>query len=217
MFLISSRELDRLLTRFKRLYSGSSVSDELRGWNWGNDVLSPPVDNLFLGVSEVANRYCPTFRDVYLHRVVNVPAPFSVKTVRGWVYHAVCSEVSSLVRGKLYGLGLMRGCEFLGVLLNERNGFIDSIFRRQNVDRYLSGEDYDSLKRDSKILYEYIALNVSSRLDEILCELSYPKVENVVGKLIPEFEEKIVDGRYLGFSRELKVDLFMDNRLVIDI
>ncbi|MEM2741476.1 MAG: type I-A CRISPR-associated protein Cas4/Csa1 [Nitrososphaeria archaeon] len=36
-------------------------------------------------------------------------------------------------------------------------------------------------------------------------------------KLIPEFEEKIVDGRYLGFSRELKVDLFMDNRLVIDI
>jgi CRISPR-associated protein Csa1 len=217
MFLISSRELGRLLTRFRRLYSGCSVSEELRGWNWSNDLLSPPVDNLFLGVSEVANRYCPNYRDVYLRRVANIPAPVTIKTVRGWVYHALCSEFPGLVRGRLYSHGLMRGCDLFRILSGERDGFVDSIFKRYGVEKYVSGSDYDSLRSDSSILFDFMALNVSARLDEIISELSYPKVENVVGRLMPEFEEKIVDGRFLGLSRELRVDVFMDNRLVIDV
>jgi len=217
MFLVSSRDISRLLVRLRRLYGSSVVSEELRGWNWSNDFLSPPVDNVFLSVSEVANRYCSTYRDIYLRRVLDVPAPISFKTVRGWVYHAICSEVPSLVRGSIYSHGLVRGCELFKILMGEREGFIESIFKRYNVDRYVKGVDYDSLRNDSLILFDYIVLGVCARIDEILSELSYPKVENVIGRLIPAFEEKIVDGRALGFSKELKVDVFLDNRLVIDV
>ncbi|MEM1550139.1 MAG: type I-A CRISPR-associated protein Cas4/Csa1 [Candidatus Methanomethylicia archaeon] len=217
MFIVSSHELDRLITRLKRLYGSSSISDELRGWNWSNDILSPPVDDVFLSVSEVANRYCPNYRDVYLRRVVNVSAPISFKTVRGWIYHDICSGIYSLVRGKLYSHGLVRGCELFMLLMNEREKFVDSIFKHHNVDRYVKDDDYNVLKNDSNILFDYIVLNVCAKLDEILCSLSYPKVENVVGKLLPAFEEKIVDGRFIGLSKELKVDVFLDNRLVVDI
>lgn len=217
MFLVSSRELDRLIVRLKKLYGSSSISDELRGWNWSNDILSPPVDNIFLSVSEIANRYCPTYRDIYLRKIVNIFAPVSFKTVRGWVYHDICSEFPSFVRGKLYSLGLIRGCELFKVLMSERGSFIDSIFKCHNVDKYVKGEEYNVLKFDSGLLFDYLVLSVCARLDEILCNLSYLKVENVVSKLLPVFEEKIVDGRFLGLSRELKVDVFLDNRLVIDV
>lgn len=217
MFIVSSRELDRLITRLKRLYASSSVSEELRGWNWSNDILSPPVDDIFLGVSEVANRYCPNYRDIYLRRVANIPAPISFKTVRGWVYHDICSEVYSLVRNKLYSFGLVRGCELFMHLMSEREKFIDYIFKNHNVDKYVKGDDYNVLRNDANLLFDYIILNVCARLDEILSGLSYPRVENVVSKLLPAFEEKIVDGRFLGLSRELKVDVFLDNRLVMDI
>ncbi|MEM2733039.1 MAG: CRISPR-associated protein Cas4, partial [Nitrososphaerota archaeon] len=69
--------MDRVLRQLKSMYG--SIDESLRGWNWSNDVLSPPLEGVYLGVSELANRYCSTYRDVYLKRVLSKPAPFSYK------------------------------------------------------------------------------------------------------------------------------------------
>ncbi len=62
MFFIDSLEVDRVLRQLKNVYG--SVSEDLRGWNWSNDILSPPLEGVYLSVSEIANRYCSTYRDI---------------------------------------------------------------------------------------------------------------------------------------------------------
>jgi len=99
--------------QLRQLYSSVEVSSELRGWNWSNDLLSPPVENVYFGVSELANRYCSTFRDIYLRRVAGVFAPITFKTVRGWLYHALSSRSASILKSTLYSHGLVRGIELI--------------------------------------------------------------------------------------------------------
>ena len=47
------------------------VAEELRGWSWHQPPLKPVYDRP-LGVYEVAGKYCPTGRDLFLRRVQEV-------------------------------------------------------------------------------------------------------------------------------------------------
>jgi len=211
------RELDRLLIQLRQLYSSAEVSNELRGWSWSGDLLSPPMENVYLGVSELANRYCPTYRDIYLRRVAGVQAPITFKTVRGWVYHALSSRCSSLIKSKLYLHGLIRGVELIKILLEEESNLIDSIIEEYNVKRYLDSSKVEVLRRNMRLLFEYFIVQTAARLDSVICEVKYAKLESIIGKVVPQVAEKLVDGRLIGLSRELRIDIMLDNRVIIDI
>ena len=65
--MVMRLKLLRSLRRLHRLMEQNPIEDELRGWSWDKPPLRPRA-YLGLGVSEVAYRYCPTRRDVYLKR-----------------------------------------------------------------------------------------------------------------------------------------------------
>jgi len=211
------RELDRLLMQLRQLYSSVEVSSELRGWNWSNDLLSPPVENVYFGVSELANRYCSTFRDIYLRRVAGVFAPITFKTVRGWLYHALSSRSASILKSTLYSHGLVRGIELIKMLEKERSSIVDSLIEEYNVNRYLSSEEVDLLRNDLHVLFDYFVVQAASRLDVVLSEVRYAKLESIINRVAPQVSEKLVDGRLLGLSKELRIDVMLDNRVIIDI
>ena len=59
-----------LLKHLRRLYwmaRNDPVDDDLRGWSWDHPPMKPRA-YLGLGVYEVASRYCPTRRDIWLRR-----------------------------------------------------------------------------------------------------------------------------------------------------
>jgi len=211
------RELDRLLSQLRQLYSTSVVSEELRGWNWNNELLSPPVENIYFGVADLANRYCPTYRDIYLRRVVNISAPVTFKTVRGWVYHALASRSVSLIRMILYTHGLVRGAELIKLLEKEKSKLINSLLKEYRVKRYVKSHEATLLKNELEILYDYFIVQAASRLDLILSEVKYAKLESIIERAIPQASEKLIDGRPLGLSKELRIDMILDNRVIIDI
>ena len=211
------REIDRLLTQLKRLYSSVEVSDELRGWNWSSDILSPPMENIYFGVSELANRYCPNYRDIYLRRVVRTSPPISFKTVRGWLYHALSSRCASLIKSTLYSTGLIRGIELIRNLEDSWEKVVNSLIKEYNVRKYLDVKDIKLLKKNLHILYDYFIVQAGSRLDAILSEIEYAKDESIINKVIPQFSEKLIDGRLIGLSKELRIDILLDNRIIIDI
>lgn len=213
---MESVEIDRALRQLRSLHG--FISEDLRGWNWSNDILSPPIEDLHLGVSEISNRYCPTYRDVYLKRVLGIPAPYSYKTVKGWVYHAVCKKIVEKVKSKLYSSGLMNGSELYSSLILERGDLLAEIFREYNVSRYVK-ESYfvEQLRKEAEALYSFLALQAAAKLDRVLSKTSRPDLESIISRMISVDVERTVDGRLLGLSSELKIDMFADKRIVIEI
>jgi len=215
VFFADPLELDRALRQLRSIYGG--VSDELRGWNWSNDVLSPPLEGVYLGVSEVANRYCPTYRDIYLRRVLGRPAPYTYKTVRGWIYHAISSKTVQEVKSTLYLKSLCSGAELFHELLGRRDEILESIFKKYAASRYLNEQEMEGLRREAEALYSFLTLQASARLDRILSEIRRPELESVLAKAVPMDVERLVNGRLLGLSQELRVDLFTERRIVVEI
>ncbi len=200
------------------MYRDSScVSDELRGWNWSSDLLSPLIDNLFLSVSEVANRYCETYRDIYLKRVLKKPAPASFKTVRGWVYHKISSDTLTLVKSYLYNSGFVPGYKMYSDLIRREKKFINRIMQALNISKYVSDEKFKKLYNDSKTLFRYLILQAASYNDQILSRENIASIDSLVNKVVPSVVERVVDGSPLGLSKQLRIDMFLDSNIVIDI
>jgi len=215
MFFLDSLEVDRVLRQLRSVYG--SVSEGLRGWNWSSDLLSPPVEGVYLSVSEVANRYCSTYRDVYLKRVLGMPAPYSYKTVRGWVYHGVCKKVVEKAKSKLYLEGLMSGSKLYSSLLIDRRDVVDGLLGEYEVSKHLDQHYLDRLRREAETLYSFLALQAASRLDRVLSRVSSIDLESVISRIASVDVERIINGQLLGLSSELKVDMFADRRIVIEI
>ncbi len=215
MFFIDSLEIDRVLRQLKNVYG--SVSEDLRGWNWSNDILSPPLEGVYLSVSEIANRYCSTYRDIFLKRVMGTPAPYSYKTVRGWIYHAVYKKVVEKTKSKLYLEGLMNGSKLYTSLLIDKRDILEKIIEEYDIPKHLNPQILDKLIKETETLYSFLALQAASRLDRILSRISKLDLESIISKVTSVDVERIVNGQLIGLSSELKVDMFADKRIVIEI
>ena len=80
------------------------VPGELRGWRWDEPPVKPRA-YLGLGVSEVAYRYCESFRDVWLRRVKRASGSVGEPLRVGLVVHQVFHEAAWDLR-RLLGMGL---------------------------------------------------------------------------------------------------------------
>ena len=79
------------------------MREELRGWWWFQSPIRPRY-NVQLAVSEVAYRYCPTRRDLWLRRVQGVRGKPSEAMLRGRVVHAAFHQ-AALDAMRLYADG----------------------------------------------------------------------------------------------------------------
>ncbi|MCS7125531.1 MAG: type I-A CRISPR-associated protein Cas4/Csa1 [Aigarchaeota archaeon] len=215
MFFLDMLEIDRVVRQLKSMYG--SIDESLRGWNWSNEILSPPINGIYLGVSELTNRYCSTYRDIYLKRVLSKPAPYSYKTIRGWIYHRVCKKVVEKAKSILYLEGIVNGPKLYSSLLIDRSDEISRILEEYKVSSYLRENEVQKLKREAEVLYGFLALQAAARLDRVLSHLARPELESIISKVIPVDVERIVNGQLLGLSSELRIDMFADKRIVIEI
>jgi len=90
MFFIDRLDLDRRFRILRKEIESRGINEELRGWSFENPPVQPPGGSKYLGVSELAARYCETLRDIYLRRILRVPPPPTIKLARGLIIHSVC-------------------------------------------------------------------------------------------------------------------------------
>jgi len=105
------------------------------------------------------------------------------------------------------------------ILLQEKKKeLIESLLTGYRVQDYLNEGDTLELRRELESLYDYIILQAAARLDRILSEVTrIPDVESIIAKAVSMDVERLVNGRLLGLSHELRVDIFTDKRVVVDI
>ncbi len=167
-----------------------SVPVELRGWRWDEPPVRPRA-YLGLGVSEVAYRYCDSFRDLWLRRVKGVSGGAGGHLRVGLVVHEVFHAAAGDLR-RLLGLGL------------EPWDAVEMLLARADM-----GRDWP---RWAVELYK--ALVTMWAGESAGSTLLYG---GVGAGWLPWLSEYMVDGSPLGLSPRLRVDAVEGAGVVVEV
>lgn len=172
------------------------VADELRGWNWDRPPLKPVYDRL-LGVYEVAGKYCPTGRDVYLRRVTGAQGPPNLGMREGRALHGVVAEVLTAAKRLIYAHG--SACV---PFLEELSGRCDG----EETAVAVSPAEQDQLSAKVRAVRRFEVRRLVERVEGVLARQPHVLPDSLALLALPVGVETKLDGRFLGLSEHLAAD-----------
>jgi len=185
-----------MLRSVKRLYSwvrNDPVDENLRGWSWDKPPVKPRA-YLGLGVSEVAYRYCPSYRDIWLRRKLGVKSVENDLMFRGRLLHeALNLSYRYALRYMVSGMP--------GWLIYEKIGGR----WREIVNKYRLNNEYAG----------FVERVFKSSLLTILGEYEYEASVNGEYGAPILYSEYHVDGTPLGLSSSLSIDAIAE-KIIVD-
>jgi CRISPR-associated protein Csa1 len=186
MFIPTAEEKKRLLRGTIPRARKLGVDDTLRGWSWSSPpLLSPYV--VPLGLSEVANAYCTTGRDVYARRVLGAEPEPNEKMLLGGALHNTLRDWTVHAKKTLY----VRGADDVEGAMREIRGFPEPALP------------------EARALVRYEADAIEFRLRETLSQFPRIKTDALVAQVLPVTLGQMLDGSFLGLSRRLSTDLLL--------
>ncbi len=201
MYFLSEDEKRLLLRKLLPQARGKGVAEELRGWNWDKPPLSP-IYGVKLGIFEVAGKYCPTGRDLYLRRVLGVKPPPSPAMIEGTNLHKVLCDM--IVEAKR-------------IIYNHGSGCLEELKKLERPENSPDERD-EVLTRKLNKLWEFEHRRILARVEEILTRQPYIGVDSLVALALPVTVEQRLDGSFLGLSSHLSADAFIFSEpMVVDI
>ncbi|MEM4591986.1 MAG: type I-A CRISPR-associated protein Cas4/Csa1 [Sulfolobales archaeon] len=187
--MIARRHVLRSIRRLYEWARNDPVDAELRGWSWDRPPLKPRA-YLGLGVSEVASKYCPTRRDVWLRRKIGARAEATEPLLAGRLIHDAVS------------LALKEVARALANNIPPATAYL----MLQNKWRILS-PDPEHAKTVEEAYKATLLINLG--------EAQYEQVINGSSQT-PTMTEYKIDGTPIGLSQNLSVDILLEN-IIIDM
>lgn len=184
MFMPTAEEKKRLLRGTIPRARKLGVDDSLRGWMWSAPPLLSPYE-IPLGLSEVANAYCQTSRDIYARRVLGASPEPNEKMVLGGKLHDAFRAWVVHAKRSLY-----------------QNGVEDIEASIRGIRAF---PEPDLPEARSLVLYEADA--VEFRLREAMSQFPRIKTDALAAHVLPVTLGQMLDGAFLGLSRRLSTDL----------
>jgi CRISPR-associated protein Csa1 len=184
VFMPTAEERKRLLRGTIPRARKLGVDDTLRGWSWSAPPLLSPYE-VPLGLSEVANAYCATGRDVYARRVLGALPEPNEKMLLGGALHTALHDWTVHAKKSLYlsGAGDIEGA----------------------MHRVRDFPEPDLPEARTLIAYEADAIEF--RLREAVSQFPRIKTDALVAHVLPVTLGQMLDGAFLGLSRRLSTDL----------
>ncbi|MBI4332396.1 MAG: type I-A CRISPR-associated protein Cas4/Csa1 [Chloroflexi bacterium] len=208
MYFLSEDEKRLLLRRLLPQAREKGVAAELRGWNWDKPPLSP-IYSVKLGIFEIAGKYCPTSRDVYLRRVVGLKPRPTLAMAQGSFFHRLLGDLLVEAKRTIYNSGT--AC--LGAL----KGIAPPVAPAPGMDG-IAPEALGSLKQRAAVLWDFEHRRIITRVQEILARQPYVGVDSLVALALPVTVEQRLDGGFLGLSSHLSADAFVFSEpMMVDI
>jgi len=146
-------------------------------------------------VHEVAGKYCPTGRDLFLHRVEHVQPPASERMRQGRLLHELVSKLITEAKQMVYLHGA--GC------MNYREELLQS--PALDSGRLGDGES-DTTRANVRTLHAFESRRIMERVEEVLARQSHVGRDALAALALPVNVELKLDGRHLGLSQHLSAD-----------
>lgn len=182
------------LKNIRRLYElarKDPVDEDLRGWNWDKPPVKPRA-YLGLTVSEIASKYCPTRRDLWLKRVVKTQGEPTEQMTIGRTVHRIFHRVFNEVRK---------------IAVDNTPGWkiYEELASRAREDTGLEEEWAIDL-------YKTLLLTIAAEIDFNQSITGYGYTS-----WFPWLTEFHVDGSLLGLSNSLSIDALTEGGVVVEI
>jgi len=187
------------------------VAEELRGWNWPRPPLEPMYP-IRLALYEVAGKYCPTGRDLFLRRVQGLKRKPTPPMLAGSAYHDTLVRV--LVRAKryIYEKGVDRYREIFACLREGPAVDPNAWWVRE------AGDALPEIQARAELIHEFEVDGVAARIRDCLARQPHIGEDSLVALAIPVVLEQKLDGSFLGLSQNLSADaLTLSEPMVVDL
>ncbi len=175
MFMPTAEEKKRLLRGTIPRARKLGVDDTLRGWSWSSPPLLSPYE-VPLGLSEVANAYCTTGRDVYARRVLDVTPEPNEKMLLGGALHNTFRDWTVHAKKILYACGAGRTEEAM-----------------QEIQDFPPPD-----LPEARVLVSYETDAIEFRLRETLGQFPRIKTDALVAQVLPVTLGAMLDGAFLS-------------------
>lgn len=201
MYFFTNEEHEKLTRFFLPRSRETQISDDLRGWNWSHPPLEPVYD-FQLSVSDIASRYCPTARDLYLRKVQRVRIPPNELMLSGALFHGILCDFITRAKKFIY----VHGKDVNAVLRNLENA-VEEILS-EHLSNIEPIEYKSNLEEKAKIICFYELRCFAARFQEVVARHSQIGIDALVFQVLPVVVEQKIDGSRLGLSRSLSCDAF---------
>lgn len=209
MYFLTEQEKRLVLRRLAPQARERGVAEELRGWHWDQPPLSP-VYEVPLGVYEVAGQYCPTGRDVYLRRVMNVRVRPNVAMMEGRYLHGIVARIILAAKAIIY--------RYSASCLEALAADLEPPQYAEEELRGLDPQQVAELRTKAELLWRYEYWRIIHRVQEALNQHPYIGADAIVALALPVTVEQRLDGSFMGLSRHLSADAFVTSEaMVMDI
>ncbi len=184
MFIPTAEERKRLLRGTIPQARKLGVDESLRGWNWSAPPLLAPYE-VPLGLTEVANAYCATGRDIYARRVLGITPEPNEDMIQGAVLHETLRHWTVHAKKALYTHGP-----------NSHEAAMQEIRAYPPPDL-----------PEARTLTDYETGALEFRLREAMSQFPRIGTDALVAQVLPVTLGAMLDGTFLGLSRRLSTDL----------
>lgn len=207
MYFFSEEERKWIVKSLMPRTRSDGVAEELRGWNWHQ----PPLEKMYdvpLALYEVAGKYCPTVRDLYLRRVAKAGAKTNEAMHHGKVLHNALMRLFVQAKRLIYIHGVDKYSEILS-----------SLFAFSSEQDSLTNRITDETLREKiKILYAFETSRIAARIQDVLTRQPFIGEDSLVSQALPIATEQKLDGSFLGLSAHLSADAAMlGEPMIIDL
>jgi len=210
MYFLSEEERKLLLRGLIPKSRENEVKEDLRGWNWHRPPLEP-LYGIKMALYEIASKYCPPGRDVYLRRVQGVKAPPTRAMILGSMFHETLVQVIVKAKSLIYAKGVDSHQEVMRLLRHPD-------LTRHEKHRSELGEEFQGALERCRIIWEFETDRICARLQEYLSKQPHIGPDSLVSLAIPVVVEQKLDGSFLGLSTNLSADAFaFSEPMVVDL
>ncbi|GAB6158196.1 type I-A CRISPR-associated protein Cas4/Csa1 [Desulfotomaculum varum] len=210
MYFLSDEEKKHLLKGYLPRSRQTDIVDELRGWNWHQPPLLPPYE-LKLGAYEIANAYCPSYRDLFLKRVQKVKSQPNLAMLRGAFLHDILVKEIISAKKIIYKAGIASYKNIFKQLEKPESYKVPDNFQ-------LNEKDKACLEKEAEIIVKFERQRLSSRIHDVLVKQPYIGEDSLVNIAVPVVVEQKLDGSFLGMSAHLSVDAYtFSEPMILDL
>lgn len=211
MYFLTEEERKLFLRKLLPKSREMAVAEELRGWNWHQPPLEPIYD-VKLALYEIAGKYCPTGRDLYLKKVQGVKVKPNKAMLMGSIFHETLLRILIKTKKLIYLKGVNDYREILESLKQTEEILLES------YKNDFSQEEFLEIQRKVAIINEFETSRIAARIQEALSKHPYIGEDALVSLVIPVVAEQKLDGSFLGLSHHLSADAFIFSEpMIIDL
>ncbi|MCK8826427.1 type I-A CRISPR-associated protein Cas4/Csa1 [Natroniella acetigena] len=211
MYFLTEEEKQKLVRGLLPKSRKNQVVEELRGWNWNQPPLEP-IYQKSLALYEIAGKYCPTGRDLYLRKVEGVKTKWNQAMIRGVIFHNTLTNLLVTAKKLIYLHGVEGLTRIMADLKEPDFEALESWQKRIDDDFYLQ------LKEKVELIWEFEYNRLVFRLQDLLAKQPYIGVDSLASLTIPITVEQKLDGSFLGLSQYLSADAFnFSEPMILDL